>query len=49
MWGALSDERVRVTGSSNKSVVSMYNLYYILVNVCIYDIYMAELFLSKSK
>jgi hypothetical protein len=39
MWGALSDERTglsfaRVTVSSNKSVVSMYN-------ICIYNIYNA--------
>jgi hypothetical protein len=34
MWGALSDERTglsfaRITVSSNKSVVSMYNLHFI--------------------
>jgi hypothetical protein len=41
MWGALSDERTglsfaRVTVSSSKSVVSMYNIFYMLLNVCIY-------------
>jgi hypothetical protein len=43
MWGALSDEKTglsfaRVAVSSNKSVVSMY-IFYMLINVCIYNIY----------
>jgi hypothetical protein len=54
MLGALSDERTglsfaRVTVSSSKSVVSMYNLHftcyqmyvymYVCIKVCIYNIY----------
>jgi hypothetical protein len=47
MWGALSDERTglslsKVTVSSNKSVVSMYNLHLMLFNICIYNIYRAS-------
>jgi hypothetical protein len=41
MSGALSDERTvlsfaRVTVRSSKSVVSMYNLHFMLLNVCMY-------------
>jgi hypothetical protein len=41
MWGALSDERTgmsfaSVTVSSNKSVVSMYNLHFTYYYMCVY-------------